>query len=171
MPAHSDLDGNFEADLLATEGSLKEFCGPQPMFGVTNKYRRSLVCRNVNYAHTSRWANLREGSHTRLFVTEPSRMVTRSLLDYSRNKIGLYVNLITGHSLNKHMFRLRIAQSPLCRLCLEEDECPAHILCECPAIISSRLATFGREYIRRQNIHSLKLKMVLHFLEDQLSPG
>lgn len=171
LPAHSGIDGNIEADELASEGSRKRLCGPQSLFGISNAYRRALVSRNAHNVHSSMWARRREGAHTKLFVPVPSRSVTRTILDYNRGKVGLFVNYLTGHSLNKHMHRLRIADSALCRLCLEEDENPSHILAQCPANVSARLDTFGFESLDLKELHRLNLKKVLHFMEDQLRCG
>lgn len=168
IPAHVDLEGNREADSLATEASRLRLIGPQPQFGISSKSRRSIVLRNVHDAHTSLWNNTSEGVHTKLFVPKPSYSITRAMLDYSRSKLGLFFNYITGHSLNKHLFRLRITPSPLCRLCLEEDECTSHILCDCPAIVSDRLSVFGCEFIAPTQIQTLQLKKMFNFVDSIL---
>lgn len=62
------LKGNAEADLLAKTGSNTSFCCAQPIVGVRNIVRISLVRRNVRKAHFFKGANLWEGYHTKLFV-------------------------------------------------------------------------------------------------------
>ena len=45
--------------------------------------------------------------------------------------------LLTGHNtLRRHLYLLRLIDSPLCRACGVKEETSAHVLCECEALAS-----------------------------------
>lgn len=170
VPGHSDREGNIRADELAKSGARSLLYGPLPLFGISNKCRRALVLRNVNKAHQARWSNSQTGLHTKLFAGGPNRTLTRTLMEYSRPKIGTFINIVTGHCFNKHMFKLGIVNSPICRYCLEDDETVSHILCECLALVSDRVSTFGVEHIEIGDMAKSKMKLLFHFVEKYLHP-
>ena len=54
-------------------------------------------------------------------------------------ELGLVIQFVTGNCyLMKHMSMLEPGLASECRLCLEEEEDPMHLWCECPAINSER---------------------------------
>lgn len=167
VPAHSGIDGNSRADVLAKSGSRSRFCGPEPMFGLTNKSRRSLVHGNAFTAHQQRWRTT--GTHMKRFISGPSASTTRSLLSYSRSKCSTYANILTGHCFNKHLHKLHVMASPVCRFCLEDDETVLHVTCECPALCSMRKAALGSELLDQSSLASIDLKKFLHFAENLLN--
>lgn len=84
--------------------------------------------------------------------------------------MGTFINILTGHCFNKHLFRLGVVASPICRFCLEEDETVSHIVCECPALIHERLSTFGSEHIEHSVMFNTGVKVLFHFVKKFLRP-
>lgn len=166
VPSHSGVLGNSIADGLAKSGAREVFCGPQPLFGLSNKNRKKLIQRNASLAQIDRWRQSSVAAHTKLFINCPSRDFTRSLMDYSRAKLGPFINILTGHCLNRHLHRLGVALSPLCRLCWEEEETVVHILCECLALVPNRLDTFGFECMAPAALSLINVKKIFHFIEE-----
>ena len=72
-------------------------------------------------------------------IDKAASMVIRSLPKQIQRMI---VQILTGHSvLNGHMHKIHLADEPICRLCLEDDETPKHIILDCPAVDRERRLT------------------------------
>jgi len=52
VPGHSGVDGNEEADSLATQASYSDFIGPEPAIGITVTTVRSEIRSWTNKEHT-----------------------------------------------------------------------------------------------------------------------
>ena len=85
-----------------------------------------------------RWNELQTCRQTKVFYPE--------IIDYSsyflkldRVKLSRIIQFITGHCfLNRHNSLTNSSIDPTCRLCLEEEEEPRHIIFECPALAVER---------------------------------
>lgn len=165
VPAHSGIEGNIAADELAKAGAQMVLYGPRPALGVTTKCRSATVRCNAFSAQASLWSEAMTGAHMRTFIGGPSAKLTRKILDYSRNKIGTYTNILTGHYLNKHMHRMGVAASPLCRFCSSDGETVMHVVCNCPALNTERALAFGRDTLMTIDLDKYKLDEILHFVE------
>ena len=57
------------------------------------------------------------------------------------------IGIITGHiGLNKHLYRINRADSPLCPNCSDTEETVAHFIGQCPTYMSIRADTLGTYY-------------------------
>ena len=62
------------------------------------------------------------------------------LRTFDRNKIRRLVEIFTGHCNLRYSQHIRSeTDDPTCRLCLEDEETPHHLLIECPALARQRL--------------------------------
>jgi hypothetical protein len=78
-------------------------------------------------------------------------LVIQQLRTQSRAVTGL----LTGHNtLRRHLHLLGLSDSPLCKRCGTEDETSAHILCECKALASLRLAYLGSFLLEPEDINT-----------------
>ena len=69
-----------------------------------------------------------------------------------------------GHNtLRRHLYLLRLLDSPLCRRCGVGEETSAHILCECKALASLRRACLGSFLLEPEDIKSLGLGAIWNF--------
>ena len=58
-----------------------------------------------------------------------------------------------GHvNLAYHRHKIGLAESPLCRLCGEDNETSTHILCDCPAIRDKRQIHIDVAVIQTKNV-------------------
>jgi len=72
--------------------------------------------------------------------------------------------LLTGHStLRRHLYLLRLIDSPLCRACGVKEETSAHILCECEALAFLRHMYPGSFFLEPEDIKSKSLGAVWSF--------
>ena len=66
----------------------------------------------------------------------------------SRSEVKTLTEVFIGHgnlAYDKH--RIGPAESPLCRLCGEDNKTPTYILCYCPAIMDKRQTLTGYFFI------------------------
>ena len=90
------------------------------------------------------------------FIQAVDRSAAMIFRRFPKELQRMTIQLITGHSvLNGHMHKIGLADEPICRLCLEEDETPLHILHDCPAVERDRRNTL-LPFLDRQNYSTLK---------------
>ena len=78
----------------------------------------------------------------------------------SKGKTGL----LTGHNtLRRHLYLLRLIDSPLCRTCVVKEETSAHILCECEFLASLRHTYLGSFFSEPEDIKSMSLGAVYSY--------
>ena len=66
----------------------------------------------------------------------------------SRTEVKTITEVFIGHgNLAYYRHKIGLAESPLCRLCGEDNETSTHILCDCPAISNKRQILTGYAYI------------------------
>jgi hypothetical protein len=64
-----------------------------------------------------------------------------------------------------YMKTMRLANSPTCAECLEEDETVEHFVCGGPIRVRVRRRTFGDFELRSKELISADLKSVLSFIK------
>jgi ribonuclease HI len=143
IPGHHGVEGNEVADELARAGSSLPPVGPEPVIGVS----QAAVKRSVKSYYSEKferyWKNLPTCRASRLCLRAPNRTIAKHVSGCSRGIIRALFGIFTGHnSLNAHLHRIGIVDSPLCRKCEEEDETSVHVLCRCPALNQLRFQIF-----------------------------
>jgi len=74
------------------------------------------------------------------------------------------IGLLTGHNtLKRHLHRMELSDSPLCRRCGAEEETTAHILSEREALASLRHAHLGPFFLEPEDIRSISLEAIRNF--------
>jgi hypothetical protein len=74
------------------------------------------------------------------------------------------VELLTGHChLKGHLFKLGLANDPICERCLEGDESATHILCDCEAVAYLR-CHLGQFFMEPSDYYDALIDKVLHFI-------
>ena len=71
--------------------------------------------------------------------------------------------LIPFPTLRRHLYLLRLIDSPLCRACGVKEETSAHILCECEALASLRHTYLGSFFLEPEDIKSMSLGAVCSY--------
>ena len=84
------------------------------------------------------------------------------LRNLSRTEVKTLTEVFIGHgNLAYHRHKIGLAESPLCRLCGQENETSTHILCDCPAIRGKRQILMGDISI---DVAVIQTKSVAHVL-------
>jgi ribonuclease HI len=139
VPGHSDIEGNEKADKLARKGSKLNFCGPEPCLPLSTSVIRQKSKEWALQAHSQHWTEVPTCRQSKQWILQPTWSVTRYLLILSRNSLRILVSLITGYcSLNSHLHRMGLTQSPICGACSIQAESAFHFLCVCPTLATLR---------------------------------
>jgi hypothetical protein len=82
------------------------------------------------------------------------------------------IGLLTGHStLRRHLHRLGLTDSPLCRTCGVEEETSDHILCKCEALAAFSHVYQGSFSLELEDIQSISLGAICNFSKDMGLPS
>jgi hypothetical protein len=162
---HAGVRRNEIADGIARNGSGRGFLGPQPVLGVSRRDIQNRHCRWLNSQHTASW---RGPSNTlrqaRELISGPSLGNRAKHLSFTRTQSRVVTGLLTGHNtLRRHLFLMRLANSPVCRGCGVKEETSAHVLCECEAWASLRHTYLGSFFLESEDIKSLGLGAICSF--------
>ena len=137
VQSHKGTEGNEVADKAARDATNCEIFGPNiPLAMASAKHTIKL---NLRKEWTKEWCNIKGHRQSKYFLSGPDqkfKMTTK----YSRDNISALIRSITGHSfMKRHQNQVINNDTDItCRLCLEEDETPHHIITECPVLLHRR---------------------------------
>ena len=167
IPGHSNQPGNERADMLAKLGTERNIVKPIPISEATVKEE---IKKWMIAIHQEDWTNPYKQDYcrqTKMLLPEVNSKLWNQLKKYPRSKMNTITQIYTGHSrLKKHLFRMKLAEDPICEQCLEEEESVEHFLCECPAFARPRFLYLGGLMIKRNELSSLSLKRILSFIKE-----
>lgn len=166
VKGHSGIEQNEIADSLAREGSANEFCGPEPRIAIGDNMVASLIKQWMDSEHRKRWEEAVDCRQAKATV-KWSRSEAAKVIRHNRKTLSWLTALVTGHGpYMYHLRKMTLTDNDMCRLCLEEPETAAHILCQCPAMAGIRLTIVGRPFIGEAQIDQLTYKDMLELTRD-----
>jgi len=107
-----------------------------PARGVSRRdIQNQLNCWVANQ-HWVRWRSLGDTQRqARELISGPGLGAKTKVTSFNRTQSRAVIGLLTGHNtLRRHLYRLGLQDSPLCRKCGVMEETSAHIVCECEAL-------------------------------------
>jgi hypothetical protein len=139
---HSGVHGDEIADEVAREETGRLFVGLQPILGVSRQNIRKKIKYWMDNQYLAMW---------RVFVTtqrQARNLISgRSSTTKVRTQSRVVTGLLTGHNtMRRHLFLMRLIDSPLCRRCEAQEENSAHVFCECESLVSLR-HTYLRSFL------------------------
>lgn len=165
IPGHSGVGGNEHADALARRGSAMNFMGPEPVIGISIDMVKKAITSWMEDEVLRYWRECPGMEHSKAFIDGPSKKRTRQWLELSRKKVRTLTALYTGHCrLKHHLSKIGLLEEGECRLCMEDDETPGHILCACPAGDRIRSQLFGKRKIAVEDLKNLSPSQILDFI-------
>jgi ribonuclease HI len=166
VPGHSDIPGNERADALARQGSSTTRSGTPRAVKWSYSLLKHRTSEWLRKQHQRCWTSREDCRQTKMFVQGPSKNRTSYLLSLKKSELRTLIGVVTGHCpLNNHMKTMRLANSPTCNRCLEEDETVEHFLCRCPAFSQARNRNIGGYELDSEELCSIDLNNVLKFVK------
>lgn len=179
IAAHKDCTGNEQADeqaKLASSGTQDSPTEELPeMLRSSLQWNKSAMDMGIMKGLKKRAVEALRNSEqwvklSKIDTSMPSTRFRKMQVGMSRGQAALYIQLRSGHvPLNKHLWKLRVKDSPICTGCNMAHETVKHYLLDCPA--TSRLRSemwekLGREARSIQTLlsHPKALKPVLKFI-------
>jgi hypothetical protein len=127
---------------LAKTGFEHPFIGPEPACGISVGGAKKAARDWSNRNHKECWESTTGLREAKGLIQGPSARRTEDLLKLNRNQLRWMIRLFTGHChLKGHLFKLRLANNPICERCLEEDESATRILYHCEAVIRCKISS------------------------------
>jgi len=78
-------------------------------------------------------------SLARITLGDPGKLAPKKYLAMTRKKLRLTVGFLTGHcQLRKHLHTMGLVDTPLCRMCEQEDETVGHVLMGVSGVIVNK---------------------------------
>jgi len=154
---HSGIDGDERADALAKGGTTTKFVGPEPYTAISRGTARDIVENWAISEHQKRWKEVKG--------LRQSKMT----LGLGRGTLRKLVALTSGHGgFRHHLVGMKILTDDACRLCLEDEETAAHIVCKCPALESIRRGVTGHRFLAESELGRMPFKDMLEITRDTI---
>ena len=119
-------------------------------------------------AHQRKWMNPvypRFCRQTCMFLRESKNNVWKHIQNKNRTYAMYTCQVLTGHAnTNKHLFRMKLADTPECQQCGFHVETVEHLIWSCPRFNRLRIDLFGNNTIASKDFYTLSLKNVLKFM-------
>jgi ribonuclease HI len=142
IPSHLEIEGNEEADRQAKRAAKGD--ADTPLNRLPREFRdrlpdsRSAIQQSINkdtqkdavnhLRKSPQWKKLRH-----VDPTMPSKRYRKMADSLPHKQASLLIQLRTGHApLNKHLFNIKSADSPICPACEDAHETVHHFLLSCP---------------------------------------
>ncbi|XP_071053440.1 uncharacterized protein [Onthophagus taurus] len=164
IKGHSGSKGNNHADRLAKRAAGRALCAPEPIITPSLATHIELIKHITHKKFLNGWDRT-PGCHlAKELLKYPSAATAQFFVGLGKSALRTATGLLTGHcKVNKHLQNMKLADSPLCRACEQDDETVKHILCDCPSLTDLRLRTFGEEWPTTDDIRNAPLGAVLAF--------
>jgi ribonuclease HI len=163
VPGHDSITGNKTADHLSRTGSEHPFTGPESACGISFEVAK----RVMNKKHIKQWESIMGLKEAKEVILGPSAKRSKDLLKLNRNQLRWIVGLFTGHChLKGHLFKPRLTDDPICKMCLEEDESATHVLCDCEAIAHLWFHYLGQFLTEPGDYYDAPISKVLQFVQS-----
>ena len=168
IPGHVGMEGNEKADELARKASAVNFVGPGPVLPVATATQKAIIGGRAVNKFNLRWNNLTTCRQTREAMSRPpGGALSKALLGLERKELREVCSVVTGHCrLNRHLFLLRVVDSPTCQKCrMGKEETPFHYLGECPRYGPQRLNHLGNVTIPVGELWKIPVRDILSFIK------
>ena len=164
IPAHCGYPGNKYVDGLAKKGSEMTFVGPQPSITASLCLIRAAIKSWARKMHVSWWSGLDSCRQTKILLTAPYGG-PHDFMRATRKQIRLLTYIVTGHAtLNSHLWKMGLVESPVCNQCGLDDETVSHFMGYCEAYMTLRYQIFGAHTMGLKEMFERPLPTLIKFI-------
>jgi hypothetical protein len=172
VPGHSRVCGNESADELPSRGTVHQFAGSEPTLGVSRQNIRKKKKCCMDNQHMVMWRDLSSTqTQARKLISGPSPTAKTRLLSFNRIQSRIVTGLLIGcNTLRRHLYKMGLIDSPLCRRCNAEEETSVHVLCECEALARLTYIDLGSFYLDPEEVRSRSQEAIWIFSKGRGLP-
>ena len=165
IKSHSNYLGNEVADRLAKRGSYLTGEGPEPYLPTSKSYIKKIIRKWGEKKHQQRWKKPSvDFKETKMMLPNIKNKAWKIIQKMNRKGAMYTTQILTGHGgVNKHLFKLRLADDPGCKKCGNKRESIEHILGSCPSHNLLRRDVLGDYTIPSGDMCHLDLNKVILF--------
>jgi hypothetical protein len=165
VPGHSRVCGNESADELPSRGTVHLFAGSEPALGVSGQNIRKKIKCSMDNQHMAIWRDLSSTQRqARKLISGPSPTATTTLLSFNRIQSRVVTVLLIGrNTLRRHLYKMRLIDSPLCSRWTAEEETSAHVLCECEPLATLTHIDLGSFFLDPEEVRRLSREAIWNF--------
>nr|XP_024219825.1 uncharacterized protein LOC112211793 [Halyomorpha halys] len=135
VPGHKGIKGNERADYLARKGSGSAPFAPGPICGISLSHAKRHFKMIAESKAGLLWRTSKRMEQSKMFLKGSCLKRSNCLLNMDRSILRWVTGLYTGHcQLNKHLYKMRLIESPIYRFCRKDEETAYHIICRCDVV-------------------------------------
>jgi hypothetical protein len=151
--------GNETAHQHSREGTVYQLFWTGPALGVSRQNIRKEIKLWTDNQLVAMWRGLiSTHRQARQLISGPSPTAKTRLLSFDRTQSRAGIGLLIGHSnLERHLYKMGLIDSPLCRRCGAQEETSPHVLYECEVLSSLKHAYFESFFLDPEDVRSLSL--------------
>ena len=166
IKAHFGYPGNEKADSEAKQGTRKETV--DTIVGLNQTALKNKLWLNIYDRWKERWTNSGTCRMSKEFYEGPDKKKAKEVLKLSRKQLSTVIALTTGHNnLNYFKHLTKACETPLCRMCEEEDETFHHLWKECPVYSQEQREREGINLKEKRPQNHWTCKEVLKFANKE----
>ncbi|XP_014292539.1 uncharacterized protein [Halyomorpha halys] len=148
VPEHKGIKRNERADYLARKGFEYVPLTPDPICGISISHAKRHIKKMAKSKAGLLWRNTRGMEQSKMFLKGSCPKRSNCLLNIHRSILRWVTGLYTGHcQLNKHLYKMRLIESPIFRFCRKDEEIAYHIICRGDVAARTRFLIFGKDRI------------------------
>jgi len=119
--------------------------------------KKKIKCGFVNQ-HMVLWCSLTSTQRqAQEFISGASLAAKSKLLSFNKMQSRVFTGLTGRNTLRRHLYIIRLIDSPMFRRCGAEEVTSAHILCECEALATLRHTYLDSFFLEPKDIRGLTL--------------
>jgi ribonuclease HI len=167
IKAHQGHAKNDMADECAKAGS-KLTTRPMLSTAIPEATIQKRIKEYVVKKWNTEWANYPHCRQTKLFFPTIHLGKSKKIYKCDKETFGAVVRWMTGHNgllYHNNLINPSFYQESMCRLCNEEEETAAHLLTECPVLMTARVDSFRHRFFDNDFLPRLKINDLQTFLQ------
>ena len=140
--------------------------GPKPSMSISVSTVKYIIREWFRRKHAAQWAARVDCRTTKTFLPALYEgQFWDCLKELKRQHARSLTYTVTGHNtLNRHLWKMGVVESPVCSLCGQEDETTYHYLGACDRYCALRYQIFGGHQLTVEDLSKLFFARLTEFI-------